>query len=181
MTPYEFPICTMLTAQESNRNARRVVSAGAENAEGQQEPKTPSIPSAQDYGVFCANCGHAKRYHVNLSGRPTVCDAHKIDSSELCGCRHFKESRTFKMCDFCNGSGYAINVITLERRPCPQCKGEGGETVSPAAQTAADAGDAHAVPDVPLAAQSASPDFYPRERRISDRQLWDHLEFMEGA
>src|SRR5690348_11406733 len=80
MTPYEFPICTMLTAPESNRNARRVVSAGAENAEGQQDHRTPSRPSAQ------------------------------------------------------------VSV----------------------AQTA-DAGDAHAMPDVPLAAQSASPDFYPPE------------------
>ena len=47
------------------------------------------------------------------------------------------------------------------------------------AQTA-DAGDAHAMPDVPLAAQSASPDFYPPERRIRDRQLADHLQFLEG-
>jgi len=98
MTPYEFPICTMLTAQESNRNAQRVVSAGAENAEGQQEPKTPSIPSAQ------------------------------------------------------------VSV----------------------AQTA-DAGDAHAVPESRPVAQSSSPDFYPPERRIRDRQLADHLQFMEGA
>jgi|SRR5690242_2935559 len=131
---YEFPICTMLTAQESNRNAQRVTSAGAENAEGRQKNRTPSRPSAE-----------------------------------------------FKICDFCNGSGYALNVITLERRPCPQCKGEGGETVSSAAQTAADAGDAHATPESRPVAQSASPDFYPPERRIRDRQLADHMEFMEGA
>lgn len=48
------------------------------------------------------------------------------------------------------------------------------------AQTA-DAGDAHAMPESRPVAQSASPDFYPPERRIRDRQLADHLQFMEGA
>src|SRR5690348_3913247 len=153
MTAYQFPVVAMLTAQESNRNAQRVVSAGAENAEGQQKNRTPSRPSAQDYGVFCKKCGHASRYHISVGGRSKRCNAmvhvgYFEEKKRLCGCNKFEESRTFK--------------------------------VSPAAQTAADTGDAHAMPDVPLAAQSASPDFYPPERRIRDRQLADHLQFMEG-
>lgn len=69
-------------------------------------------------------------------------------------------AKVFKSCDFCNGSGTAIDVIALKRVNCPDCKGEGGFMVS-----AADGPDTSAA-DSTTGPSSTAGEIIPIEPRI---------------